>query len=147
METQQKGPDKGAFACCLFASLVRSVKNGYVFLGLELLRGVPITELHLGYHERGSDALLRSLHGLPIADLDLSQSPWVTDASLEYLAALPLRTLNLSHCTSITDFGLVHLTKLTKLTNLNLCYCPGLTNYWISRLVDALLPVLVRVTA
>lgn len=55
------------------------------------------------------DKHLSELRGLPLTDLDLGFRGFITDAGISALVGMPLTKLNVSFCPSITDVGLATL--------------------------------------
>lgn len=73
--------------------------------GLELLKGVPLTDLDLSECRRLTDEGLEHLRDLPLTRLDLRGNREITDAGMSHLRKLPLTDLNLGGCTEITGDG------------------------------------------
>jgi hypothetical protein len=97
-------------------------------------------ELEVGVRAKTiDDAILKHLvdeiAGCPVlVSLNLSENRKVTDDGIEYLTKLPkLTELNLSSC-DITNEGLLPLQSLSHLRRLNLSYCNRLTDEGIRSL-------------
>lgn len=82
-------------------------EGGLTNEGLEVLRGMPLTALTLSFEGRGkiSNEGLAVLRGMALTDLCISGSELITDDMIGYLEGLPLVRLSLGD-SNLTDVGL-----------------------------------------
>lgn len=97
-----------SLSCTLVGGVgVNTIVPGLVTnAGLETLRGLPLTLLHLKNRTSITDSGLESLRGMPLGCLNLAGCSLITDAGLEVLADLPLTRLDLTDLSLVTANGL-----------------------------------------
>jgi hypothetical protein len=79
-----------------------------------------------------TDATLNHIRAVPLELLHASSSQ-ITDAGLANLAGTQLQNISLFRCANLTDAGLQHLSRLPRLTSLDLRECPGVTEAGVLR--------------
>lgn len=103
--------------------------------GLERLRGMALTGLHLG-HCWVTDTGLQTLQSMPLQSLSLAECKDITDSALRHLRGLPLTRLDLGRCPQFTNSGLENLQAL-RLRELDLNRCEKIDDqglYWLRKM-------------